>query len=158
MKFKIMKRIFLAIPASLLSCFAVAQQKIDTSIVDQIKLRDTHTGSEQEIFPMIISFCFGLLLVYFFLMAVKRFMDHRLKSKIIDKGISEQLAATVLQNNREDKKQESIKWFFLLVGIGTGLSIVYNQLPLGIHSVAIMAFSIAASFLGYYFYLRYSKK
>ena len=106
----------------------------------------------------LVSLAFAALVIYFILMIIKRLMDYRLKNKIIDKGISEQVATSILQNNEESDKNETIKWALLLFGIGTGLTIVYHQLPLHIHSIAIMAFSIAASYIGYYVYLRLSKK
>jgi len=46
----------------------------------------------------------------------------------------------------------------VLTCIGIGLLIIDATLPLGIHSVAIMAFSIALSFLGYFMYIRRSDK
>ena len=85
-------------------------------------------------------------------------MDYRLKNKIIDKGISEELASSLLHVDPNESKNINIKWFAILAGIGTALTIIYYTLPLGIHSLAIMAFCIAASFLGYYFFLRKAEK
>ena len=85
-------------------------------------------------------------------------MDFRLKNKIIDKGVSEAIAASLLQNDKSETRNTSIKWFALLMGIGIGSTIVYYTLPLNIHSIAIMAFSMAASFLGYYLYLKFLDK
>jgi len=45
-----------------------------------------------------------------------------------------------------------------LTGIGLGLTIINYTLPLGIHSFAIIAFSIAASFLGYFLFLKQDEK
>jgi hypothetical protein len=42
--------------------------------------------------------------------------------------------------------------------LGAGLMIVNYTQPLGIHSLAIMAFSISLSFLGYYFFIRQAGK
>jgi len=153
LKFKKMKKIFLAITGISLSMLTMAQEKADSNLIHQPNIE---TASSHDAIPFAI-IGFFLLVGYFILKAVKLFFDTRLKNKIIDKGISEQLAVSILQNNSDDNKTEAIKWFFLLLGIGLGLSIIYKQLPLGIHSAAIMAFSIAASFLGYYLYLRYSK-
>lgn len=148
-----MKKTFLAITGISFSILTMAQEKADSILVHQPNIE---TASSSDAVPFAV-IGFFLLVSYFILKAVKLFFDNRLKNKIIDKGISEQLAVSILQNKDDDNKKEAIKWFFLLVGIGLGLTIIYKQLPLGIHSAAIMAFSIAASFLGYYFYLRYSK-
>jgi hypothetical protein len=81
-----------------------------------------------------------------------------LKNKIVDKGISENLVASVLQTTTKQDGNLNIKWFSILAGIGAGLTIVNYTLPLGIHSLAIMFFSTAASFLGYYFFIKKTQK
>ena len=111
-----------------------------------------------EIFRICAMIFFVFLVMVFILMIMKRVLDNRLKNKIIEKGISENLALSVLQNNPRDNRDMNIKWFALLAGIGIGTTIVNYTLPLGYHSLAIMAFSIAFSFLGYFFYLKQSGK
>jgi hypothetical protein len=63
-----------------------------------------------------------------------------------------------LQTNPNENRNVNIKWFAVLTGLGAGLTIIYYTLPFGIHSLAIMAFCIAASFLAYFFFLKYSEK
>lgn len=95
----------------------------------------------------------------FFIMAVmKKIFEHRLKNKIVDKGISENIATSILQTNTSENKYVNIKWFAILAGIGLGLTGVNYTQPLGFHSLAIMAFSISLSFLGYYFFTRNAEK
>jgi hypothetical protein len=94
----------------------------------------------------------------FILAIMKRYLDHRLKNKIVDKGLPENIAASILQNNPHENRNSNIKWFSLLAGVGAGLIIVNYTQPLGIHSLAIMSFSISASFLGYYFFIRQAEK
>ena len=96
----------------------------------------------------------------FFIMAVmKKIFEHRLKNKIVDKGISENIAQSILETRTNvDSKYANIKWFAILAGIGLGLTGVNYTQPLGFHSLAIMAFSISLSFLGYYFFIRNSEK
>ena len=50
------------------------------------------------------------------------------------------------------------KWFAMLAGTGVGLTLVNYTMPLGVHSIAIMSFSIAASFLGYYLFIRKTRE
>jgi hypothetical protein len=102
-------------------------------------------------------FAVGLFML-FFLSILKRILDHRLKNKIIEKGISESVAASVLRPTSDEDRNINVKWFMLLAGIGTGLIIVYYTQPLDIHSLAIMAFSVSMSFLGYYLFLRFAEK
>jgi len=84
-------------------------------------------------------------------------MDYRLKNKIVEKGIPENIASSILQTNPKEDRNINIKWFAILAALGVGFTIIYYTLPLGIHSLAIMAFSIAVSFLGYFFFLSTQK-
>jgi len=63
-----------------------------------------------------------------------------------------------LQPGAKDTKNQIIKWFLVLTGLGLGLTIISMTLPLGIHSMAIMSFSIALSFLGYYVFTKRTEK
>ena len=97
-----------------------------------------------------------LLVMYFLQTILRKLLEHKLKNKILDKGISETLVSAVLQT--DDNKHANIKWFTILMGVGIGLLIVNYSLPLGVHSFAIMAFSIALSFLTYHLYLQRANK
>ncbi|MEZ5106838.1 MAG: hypothetical protein R2757_20200 [Draconibacterium sp.] len=102
-------------------------------------------------------FVVGLFMV-FILGILKRIMDYRLKNKIVEKGIPENITSSILQTNPKEDKNNNIKWFAILTGLGVGLTIVNYTLPLGIHSLAIMSFCIAGSFLAYFFFLKQSEK
>jgi len=100
----------------------------------------------------------GMYIVVSFILAVTRsIQEYRLKSKLIEKGVSDKVVEQFLQPGPKDTRSQIIKWFMILVGLGVGLTIISMTLPLGIHSMAIMSFSIALSFLGYYFFTRKSK-
>lgn len=118
----------------------------------------TTTINQKEIFEITASLVLAAVAMFTILTVIKRYMDFRLKNKIIDKGVSETVVASILQVNPNETRNSNIKWFLILLSIGTALTIIYNTLPLGIHSLAIMAFCIAASFLAYYFFLRQSEK
>ncbi len=81
-------------------------------------------------------------------------LDHKLKNKIIDKGVPEDLASSILQTESNSEVHSSIKWFVILMTTGSGLFIANQYLPLGIHSIGIMAISIAMGFLAYSLYLK----
>ena len=78
--------------------------------------------------------------------------------KIIDKGVSESAASSLLQTTPKNDQLTTIKWVCILAGIGGGLMIVNYTQPLGIHSLATMAFSISVSFLAYYFFAKFTSK
>lgn len=94
----------------------------------------------------------------FILTVLKRVVDFRLKNKIVEKGIPENIVASILQTNPKEDRNMNIKWFAILAGLGVAFTLINFTLPLGIHSLAIMAFCIAASFLGYFFFIKYSDK
>ncbi len=98
-----------------------------------------------------------ILIIYVFLTAIlsimKSIFDHRLKSQMIEKGLSEKVVEQFLQPTKNDSRRTAMKWFLILMGIGVGLSIISNY-SIGIHSIAIMSFSLAFSFLGYFFFTK----
>ena len=104
-----------------------------------------------------VIFVVGLFML-FILAIMKAIIDYRLKNKIVDKGVPEHVATSILQTDPKGNRNANIKYFAILTGIGVGLTIVYYTLPLDIHSAAIMAFCIGASFLGYFLFLKYSEK
>ena len=85
---------------------------------------------------------------------VKYFLEFRLKNKLIDRGMAEQLSTYLLSKNAHEKQNEAIKLAILFCGIGAGLTMTYLTAPINIHSLAIMAFSLGLSYLAYFFYLR----
>lgn len=113
---------------------------------------------EPEVFRVIATiFTLGLFM-WFILAIMKRLMDNKLKNKIVDKGVPESVVASVLKSNPKEDLNANVKWFAILAGLGVALTAIHYTLPLGIHSLAIMAFCIAASFLGYFFFLKQSEK
>jgi len=99
------------------------------------------------------------MFMFFIIIVMKRIFEHRLKNKIVDKGISEALAQSILETKSEhENRNANIRWFSILAGIGIGLTGVNYTQPVGFHSFAIMAFSISISFLGYYFFIRNTQK
>ena len=98
------------------------------------------------------------LILTFILTFAKSIMDNRLKTRMIEKGVSDKVVEQLLQPDGKDVKGQAMKSFLLLSGIGLGLTIINFFLPIGIHSIAIMSFSIALSFLGYYYFLKRSEK
>ena len=100
----------------------------------------------------------GIFLISSFILSfIRVVLDSRVKRRMIEKGVSENIVEQFLQPTKTDGKSTAIKWFFVLASIGLGLTIINLTLPVGIHSIAIMAFSIALSFLGYFYYMKRSE-
>ena len=122
---------------------------------------NAHDGYEysDEIFEVSAAIFVVGMFMYFIINVMKRILEYRLKNKIVDKGISENIAQSILETRTtDDSKNANIKWFAILAGIGLGLAGVNFTKPFGFHSLAIMAFSISLSFLGYYFFIRNAEK
>jgi hypothetical protein len=112
---------------------------------------------DKEIFNVCATIFVLALLMIFILYLLRQVMDHRLKNKIIEKGVGENIISTILKTSNGDSKHTNIKWFALLSGLGIGLFLVKYTLPLGFHSLGIMSFSLASAFLAYYFFLKRSE-
>lgn len=141
-----MKKIITIIAAGLVSFTVNAQGNLDMEF-------------RPEVFRSVVAIFVVGMFMYFIINIMKRIFEHRLKNKIVDKGISENIAQSILASQTtEDNKYANVKWFAILAGIGIGLTGVNYTQPLGFHSLAIMAFSISLSFLGYYLFIRSAGK
>ncbi|MBS1600983.1 MAG: hypothetical protein JST75_22410 [Bacteroidetes bacterium] len=144
-----MKKIFLIISIAFIAATANAQSTYDPFRDSSFMFDLIHiTGT-----------LLGFFLVGSFLLAIiKLIFDHRIKNRIIEKGVGENVVSTLLKPDRKDNTNAAIKWFIIFAGIGTGLTLISHFRPFGIHSLAIMSFCIAAGFLGYYFFTKNSEK
>ena len=141
-----MKKVITIIAAGLVSFTVNAQDNLDMEF-------------RPEVFRSVAAIFVVGMFMYFIINIMKRIFEHRLKNKIVDKGISENIAQSILASQTtEDNKYANVKWFAILAGIGIGLTGVNYTQPLGFHSLAIMAFSISLSFLGYYLFIRSAGK
>jgi hypothetical protein len=122
-----------------------------------------NNGSENEIyrpevFRTVAIIITVIIFMIFIITLLKMFFDNRLKHKIVNMGIQESVAASLLQTTPKNDQQSTIKWACLLGGLGAGLFIVNYTQPLGIHSIGIMALSLSVSFIIYYFLIRITSK
>lgn len=97
------------------------------------------------------------LLILFLISIVRLVLDNRLKVKMIEKEVSENVAEQMLQPTKINNRSQAFKWVMLLAGTGIGLGLVSINLPFGIHSIAILACCLSLSYLGYFIYLRRSE-
>jgi len=144
-----MKKTVLSISAFLV-CLAVSAQGDNDS--------GFHQTMNEEAFRAVAVLVTLLLFMVFIFSILKLVLDNRLKNRIVDKGIAEQMASSLLQPKGTDSRQQVVKWTALLAGLGAGFAIINYTQPVGYHSLAIMAFSISVSFLAYYFFLKQSEK
>ena len=143
-----MKRILLsAIIAT--GSFAAHAQNTDQFNDENLKFESLHLSM-----TLLMIALFSIVILTF----IRWILDYRLKNKLIEKGAPDHVVSQLLQPVTNDNKNITIKWFVMLMGLGIGLSLVDYFQPLGIHSLAIMSFSLAASFLGYYFFIKRAEK
>ena len=114
-----------------------------------------HDPHKDKVIPdKIIEIPVAILGIYlaatFILKIIKMVLDNRLKYKLLEKGVSADVVKEFLQPTVRDTKNEVLKWTVLFTGICAGLIISYFFQPYGNHTVAILAFSIAVSYLIYY--------
>ncbi|HEV7620755.1 MAG TPA: hypothetical protein VGO09_03430, partial [Flavisolibacter sp.] len=106
----------------------------------------------------LLNTCAVIFVIYlissFILQVIQKTFDSRLKLKIIEKETTEPVVTQLLKPNIKDKRKEILQWIFLLAAIGTGFTVIHLSRPFGLHSLAIMAFSIAAGLGGYYYFSR----
>lgn len=112
------------------------------------------TDLDPDIYKTFVLILLLILAMWFVLTILKKLLDHKLKTKILEKGISKEMSALLLQIGKSDNTKNSIKWFLVLLSTGIGLFLTEMVLPLGIHSFAIMAISISIGFLVYSIYLK----
>lgn len=136
-----MKKIFIATVALITGFAAQAQEYYDP-------WNDRGFISEMSRTFAILS-VFALI-AWFLITLFRMIMEYRLKNKMIDRGISDQLAAQMLKKNIASSRNAALKWFLMLVSTGAGFVLMGIFRPFGVHSIAIICFSVASGFLSYY--------
>ena len=142
-----MKKISLTVVVSLLAIVTQAQQREN---FDPFKDRDflfdvLHIGT------MLIAI---YLIASFILQIFKAGMTARIKNRMLDKGTEENIVKELLQPDKKEDKNYILQWFFIMVAIGVAFLLLMLTSPFGLHSLAIIAFSIAAGFGAYYYFTR----
>ena len=116
-------------------------------------LISSETNIDPDVYKVGVIILLIILVLSFLVSILRNVLDHKLKNKMLEKEISEELVESILQKDSKGVKHNSIKWFLVLMATGIGLFITNFYLPLGIHSVGIMAISIAVAFLIHSIYL-----
>lgn len=142
-----MKKIRLTIVASLL---AIVTQAQDHENFEPFKDRDfmfdaLHIGTMLFAIYIIASFILQIF---------KAGMTARIKNRMLDKGTEENIVKELLQPDKKENRNYILQWFFIMAAIGIAFLLLMVTSPFGLHSLAIMAFSIAAGFGAYYYFTK----
>jgi len=115
---------------------------------------------DREMIFDLVHICAVVVIIYlissFILQLIRQNLDYRLKSKIIEKQTAENVVSQLMPADKTNPVNTILQWFCTLVGIAIGLMIMAFTQPFGLHSLAIMAFSVAAG-LGIYLFIRRNK-
>lgn len=107
-------------------------------------------GSVLELSFRIFAIVLCMYLVGTFIITiVKLVLDHQLKSRMVDRGFSASEMSGFFRAGNTAARNTALKWFAVLSGVGFGLMLITFFQPLGMHSLVIMTFSVAAAFLLY---------
>jgi hypothetical protein len=138
-----MKKAFIVIAALGGSIVAYGQDKAEP-IIDRGLIFD------------LVHICAVMLIIYlissFILQLLRQNFDFRLKSKIIERQTEEHIVSQLVQSDRINPLNSVLQWICALISVGVGFALINLTQPFGLHSLAIMAFSVAAG-LGVYYYL-----
>jgi Mn2+/Fe2+ NRAMP family transporter len=145
-----MKKTGLTVVVFLLAIAAQAQAAQDHQNFDPLKDRyflfdALHIGT------MLIAI---YLIASFILQIFKAGMTARIKNRMLDKGTEENIVRELLQPDKKEDKNYILQWFFIMVAIGIAFLLLMLTRPFGLHSLAIIAFSIAAGFGANYYFTR----
>lgn len=124
----------------------------------ETELKEMETLSEKTSIEFIFPILFTSFLIIMLITLVKYFLEFRLKNKLIEKGMAEQLSNYLVEKNGQEKQNDVIKLAILFCGIGLGLLFTYFSAPLDIHSIAIMSLCLGISYWVYFFYLKKQSK
>jgi hypothetical protein len=116
---------------------------------------------DRELVFDVVHICAVVLIIYlvssFILQLIRQNLDYRLKSKIIEKQTDENVVAQLVPADKTNPVNSILQWFCTLMGVAIGFLIMTFTQPFGLHSLAIMAFSVAAGLGIYYFFTRRNK-
>ena len=116
---------------------------------------------DRELVFDVVHICAVVLIIYlissFILQLIRQNLDYRLKSKIIEKQTDEHVVGQLVPADKTNPVNSILQWFCTLLGIAIGFLIMTFTQPFGLHSLAIMAFSVAAGLGTYYLFTRRNK-
>ena len=116
---------------------------------------------DREMIFDLVHICAVVLVIYlissFILQLIRQNLDYRLKSKIIEKQPTENVVGQLVPADKTNSVNIVLQWFCTLLGIAIGFLIMTFTQPFGLHSLAIMAFSVAAGLGIYYLFTSRNK-
>lgn len=91
------------------------------------------------------------LISSFILQLLRSNFDFRLKSKMVERQTEENIVGQLVRPDKVNQINTVLQWICTLTSVGAGFLLIQFTQPFGLHSLAIMAFCVAAG-LGLYYY------
>lgn len=113
---------------------------------------------DKDIFNVCAAIATLAILLAFLLTLSRQFLDYRVKTRLSESGLPAQVISSLLSVDPGARKLAALKWAIVFAGIGIACALMYYTLPLGMHSLVILAFCLSASFTAYFIVLRKEKK
>ncbi|WP_341835605.1 hypothetical protein WJU16_22515 [Chitinophaga pollutisoli] len=113
---------------------------------------------DKDIFNVSAAIATLAILLAFLLSLSRQFLDYRIKARLSESGLPAPVISSLLPDDPDARKLVALKWAIVFAGIGAACTLMYCTLPLGMHSLAILAFCLSASFAVYFFVLHKRKK
>jgi hypothetical protein len=133
-------------------CSALAVQAQDSNF-DPLK--------DRQLYFDILNISGILAVIYlissFIMIILKQHYSYRIRNRMLDKGTEENIVRQLLPPEKKESKNYILQWFCMFAAIGAGLLLVSLIRPFGLHSLAILAFSLAAGFGAYYYFTRHTE-
>jgi hypothetical protein len=137
------------VTAILLSTFAAFAEGATEPLIDRGLVFD------------MVNICSIVLVIYlissFILQLIRQNFDYRLKRRIVEKGTDENVVSQLVKTEEKDPRNTVLQWTFVMAAMAVGFTLLHITQPFGLHSLAIMAFCIAAGLGGYYYFTRKNK-
>lgn len=109
---------------------------------------------DKEIFNICASIAVIGMFMGFILAVLKKILNHKIRSRLAENSVPDTVVAEFLRQESSGGKIDAAKWAFIFAGLGLAGTFIHLTLPLGVHSLAILFFCLAASF-GAFFLLQY---
>ncbi len=94
------------------------------------------------------------LISTFIIKAIKALHAYRLKNKIVENGVPDNIAEQLLQPDGDETKNQAIKFFLILFNAAIGFFLIGYFEPTLMITLAIMSLCLALSFLAYFIYIK----
>jgi hypothetical protein len=111
-------------------------------------------GGDLQLWRIIAIVVLVAIGISFIATVLKLLLDHRLKSKLLERELPEEQVRLILASSQNPLKESALKWLLTATGVTAGLLIAGLAETGPVLSMAIVSAGIAASFGLYYLMIR----